>query len=481
MEQIKPDTIDGAEGDFGKAGLQYRTGEDPRHLQHKIVEPRETIPGSYLNMITSLVYALEAKDKYTSGHSRRVAAIAAAIAKELGLPKHRMDKIAITGLIHDIGKIGVRESVLNKPGKLTNDEYQHVISHCEIGERILHPIIKDEEILDMVRHHHEHYDGTGYPDGLSGRDIPLAFRASTVGEIYSQIESSLAMDNILSKNASILAMADAYDAMMSPRSYRAALSVEAAAEEVRKGTGSQFDPEVAAALLRITNSLTPLFQEAQNRTGKEAERLAKEKTKRETEEAKKDTEVEIQAKKEPERLAKEETKREAEEAKKDTEVEIQAKKEPERLAKEETKREAEEAKQAREVEIQAKKEPERLAKEETKREAEEAKQAREVEIETKKEATHDIGAKIYEGNVMLVVPPPVGFEQVSQFKEYLERVENLRILFFGASADEGFIIAVSVQQPMTLIRILNEMPMVEKAIKKSKKQIVLMLKDTAAH
>jgi len=423
MEQIKPDTIDGAEGDFGKAGLQYRTGEDPRHLQHKIVEPRETIPGSYLNMVTSLVYALEAKDKYTSGHSRRVAAIAAAIAKELGLPKHRMDKIAITGLIHDIGKIGVRESVLNKPGKLTNDEYQHVISHCEIGERILHPIIKDEEILDMVRHHHEHYDGTGYPDGLSGRDIPLAFRASTVGEIYSQIESSLAMDNILSKNASILAMADAYDAMMSPRSYRAALSVEAAAEEVRKGTGSQFDPEVAAALLRITNSLTPLFQEAQNRTGKEAERLAKEKTKRETEEAKKDTEVEIQAKKEPERLA----------------------------------------------------------KEETKREAEEAKQAREVEIETKKEATHDIGAKIYEGNVMLVVPPPVGFEQVSQFKEYLERVENLRILFFGASADEGFIIAVSVQQPMTLIRILNEMPMVEKAIKKSKKQIVLMLKDTAAH
>jgi putative nucleotidyltransferase with HDIG domain len=452
MEQIKPDTIDGAEGDFGKAGLQYRTGEDPRHLQHKIVEPRETIPGSYLNMVTSLVYALEAKDKYTSGHSRRVAAIAAAIAKELGLPKHRMDKIAITGLIHDIGKIGVRESVLNKPGKLTNDEYQHVISHCEIGERILHPIIKDEEILDMVRHHHEHYDGTGYPDGLSGRDIPLAFRASTVGEIYSQIESSLAMDNILSKNASILAMADAYDAMMSPRSYRAALSVEAAAEEVRKGAGSQFDPEVAAALLRITNSLTPLFQEAQNRTGKEAERLAKEKTKRETEEAKKDTEVEIQAKKEPERLAKEETKREAEEAK-----------------------------QAREVEIQAKKEPERLAKEETKREAEEAKQAREVEIETKKEATHDIGAKIYEGNVMLVVPPPVGFEQVSQFKEYLERVENLRILFFGASADEGFIIAVSVQQPMTLIRILNEMPMVEKAIKKSKKQIVLMLKDTAAH
>jgi putative two-component system response regulator len=112
----------------------------------KIVEARETIPGSYLNMITSMVYALEAKDQYTSGHSRRVAAIAAAIAKELGLPKHMVDKIAVTGLIHDIGKIGVRESVLYKEGKLTNDEYQHLISHCEIGERILNPIIKAQVI-----------------------------------------------------------------------------------------------------------------------------------------------------------------------------------------------------------------------------------------------------------------------------------------------------------------------------------------------
>jgi len=416
----------------------------------KIVVLGETIPGSYLNMITSMVYALEAKDQYTSGHSRRVAAIAAAIAQELGLPKHMIDKIAVTGLIHDIGKIGVRESVLYKPGKLTNDEYQHLISHCEIGERILHPIIKDEEILDMVRHHHEHYDGTGYPDGLSGKDMPLAVRVPTVGDIYSQIESGLAKEEILTKNASILAMADAYDAMMSPRSYRAVLSAEEAAKEVQKGAGSQFDPEVAAALLRITNSLAPLFQEERNRTGKEAERLAKERNKREAEEARK--------------------------AKK---IERQAKKEAERLAKERNKREAEEARKAKKVERQAKKEPERLAKEKTKIEAEEAKQAREVEIETKKEANHDLDAKIYEGNVKLVVLSPAGFGQVSEFKEYLDRVENLRILFVGASADEGSIIAVSVQKPMTLIRTLNEMPMVEKASKKSKKEIVLTLKNRA--
>ena len=436
MEQLKPDTIDGAGGDFGKAGLQCRTGEDPRHLRQKIVEPGETIPGSYLNTITSMVYALEAKDKYTSGHSRRVAAIAAAIAQELGLPKHRVDKIAITGLIHDIGKIGVRESVLNKPGKLTDDEYQHVISHCEIGERILHPVLNDEEILDMVRHHHEHYDGTGYPDGLSGREIPLAVRVSAVGDVYSQIESSLAMEKTLSKNASILAVADAYDAMMSPRSYRDALSVEEAVEEVRKGAGSQFDPEVAAALLRITNLLTSLFEEAQSRTGKEAERLAKEKAKKEAEEAKKAQEAEKKAKKEAERLAKEKAKGEVEE-----------------------------------TEEEAKKEAERLAKEKAKIEAEEAKETQEAEKKAKKEA-----GEIYEGAVYLALQSPQGFEP---FEENLKRIENLKILWTGGSA-EGILIGVSVQKPMALVHILNEIPVVEKASKKSEKEIVLTLKDTAS-
>jgi putative nucleotidyltransferase with HDIG domain len=445
----------------------------------RIVGLGKAIPESYLDMITSMVYALEAKDQYTSGHSRRVAAIAAAIAKELGLPEHMVDKIAVTGLIHDIGKIGVRESVLYKQGKLTDDEYQHLISHCEIGERILHPVIKDEEILDMVRHHHERYDGRGYPDGLSGKDIPLADRVSMIGDIYSQIESCLAKKEILSKNASILAVADAYDAMLSPRSYRAALSAEAAAKEVQEGAGSQFDPEVAAALLRITNSLAPLFQEERARTGKEAERLAKERNKREAEEAKKAGEDEKQAKKEAERLAKERNKREAEEAKRASKAEKEAKKEAERLAKERNKREAEEAKRASKVEIEARKEAEPLAEVKAIIEAREAERAGEVEQETKKEVEHDGGAKIYEGNVLLVVPPPVVFEQARQFKEHLERVENLRILFFGASADEGFIIAVSVQKPETLIRTINEMSMVEKAIKKSDKQIVLKLKDSA--
>jgi flagellar motor protein MotB len=273
-----------------------------------------------------------------------------------------------------------------------------------------------------------------------------------IGDIYGQIESCLAKKEMLSKNASILAMADAYDAMLSPRSYRAALSAEAAAKEVQEGAGSQFDPEVAAALLRITNSLAPLFREEQTITGKEAERLAKERNKREAEEAKRASKAEKQARKEAERLAKERNKREAEEAKKASKAEKQAKKEAEPLA-----------------EVKA-----IIA-------AREAERAGEVEIETKKEAEHDGGAKIYEGNVLLVVPPPVVFEQARQFKGHLEQVENLRILFFGASADEGFIIAVSVQEPETLIRIINEMSIVEEAVRKSEKQIVLKLKDSAVY
>jgi hypothetical protein len=285
-----------------------------------------------------------------------------------------------------------------------------LISHCEIGERILRPVIKDEEILDMVRHHHERYDGKGYPDGLSGKDMPLADRVSMISDICSQIESCLVKKEVLSKNASILAVADAYDAMMSPRSYRAALSAEATAREVRKGAGSQFDPEVAAAILRITDSLASLFQEEwASRASKEAERLAKERNKREAEEAKKASKAEKEAKKEAELL----------------------------------------------VEVKAK-------------------------IEAGK--TEQAGdPKIYDGNVLLVLPPPVVFEQARQFKEYLERVKDLRILFFGASADEGFIIAVSARNPEVLIHILNKMSMVEKAIRESKKQIVLTLKETAAY
>ena len=209
-----------------KRRLELENRDYQRHLERKIKEQAGKIRASLLNAITALVYALEAKDKYTSGHSQRVAKVSEAIARELGVPQQGIKKIRLAGLIHDIGKIGVRESVLNKPDKLTDKEFQHIKYHCELGERILAPIVEEKEILQVVRHHHERYDGSGYPDGLSGQQIPLGAR--------------------------ILAVADSYDAMVSERPYREAMNIEAVCTEIERYVGTQFDPEVVGAFLRIS-------------------------------------------------------------------------------------------------------------------------------------------------------------------------------------------------------------------------------------
>jgi len=208
-----------------KRRLELENRDYRQHLEQKVEEQAQKIRASFFSAITALAYALEAKDKYTSGHSQRVTEISVAIAKELGMPRNSIEKIRLAGLIHDIGKIGVKESVLNKPGKLTDEEYQHIKSHCDVGERILTPIVEDEEILKAVRHHHERYDGRGYPDGLSDEQIPLGAR--------------------------ILAVADTYDALTSERPYREAMSTETAFAEIERGKGTQFDPEVTNAFLRI--------------------------------------------------------------------------------------------------------------------------------------------------------------------------------------------------------------------------------------
>jgi len=202
-----------------KRRLELENRDYQQHLEQKVKEQSRKIRASFLNAITSLAYALEAKDKYTSGHSQRVAEISVATARGLGLPQDSINKIEL-----DIGKIGVRESVLHKLGKLSADEFQHIKYHCEVGGRILTPIVEDEEILKIVRHHHERYDGKGYPDGLFGEAIPLGAR--------------------------ILAVADSYDAMTSERPYRRAMSAETACAEIEHGKGTQFDPEVADVFLR---------------------------------------------------------------------------------------------------------------------------------------------------------------------------------------------------------------------------------------
>jgi putative nucleotidyltransferase with HDIG domain len=213
-----------------KRRLELENRDYRQHLEQKVEAQAKKIRALFLNAITALAYALEAKDIYTSGHSQRVAESAVAIAKEMGMPPDSISKIQLAGLVHDIGKIGVKESVLNKVGKLTDDEFEHIKAHCEIGEHILTPIVEDEEILKAVRHHHERYNGKGYPDGLSGEQIPLGAR--------------------------ILAVADAYDAMTSERPYRKAMSDETACTEIERGKGTQFDTEVADAFLRTKKSAT---------------------------------------------------------------------------------------------------------------------------------------------------------------------------------------------------------------------------------
>jgi putative nucleotidyltransferase with HDIG domain len=212
------------------------------NLEKKVEEQTEKIRDSFLNGIKALAFALEAKDKYTSGHSERVTEIAVEIAEELALPQDMIEKIRLAGLLHDVGKIGVRESVLNKPGELTKEEYENVKSHCKLGIRILTPVIEDNAILDMICHHHERYDGKGYPDGLRDKQISQGAKILAVADAY---------DNQLSLGARILAISDAYDAMTSDRPYRKAMSPEAALAQLEQGKGTQFDPETVDAFLKV--------------------------------------------------------------------------------------------------------------------------------------------------------------------------------------------------------------------------------------
>ncbi len=206
-----------------KRRLELENEEYRQHLEEKVSEQASRIRTSFLNGITSLAYALEAKDAYTSGHSKRVADISAAIARELNLSQDKIDKLELAGLLHDIGKIGISESILHKPSSLTKVEFEQIRRHPEIGEHILSPIVDSVEILESVRNHHERYDGKGYPDALEKEKIPLGAR--------------------------ILAVSDAYEAMTSDRPYRSKMSDEKACKEIRRNRGLQFAPEVADAFI----------------------------------------------------------------------------------------------------------------------------------------------------------------------------------------------------------------------------------------
>ncbi len=191
-------------------------------------ESLERIKRMNMSIIRSLVSTIDAKDRYTSGHSQRVADYAVRLAKKMGKSEEEQKVIYDAGLLHDVGKVRVPEEVINKPGKLTDEEFDQIKVHPVSGYHILGDVSEDERIGYGAKYHHERYDGKGYPNGLKGDDIPEVAR--------------------------IIAVADAYDAMASNRSYRKALPQDVVREEIVKGKGSQFDPKVAEHMLEIIDA-----------------------------------------------------------------------------------------------------------------------------------------------------------------------------------------------------------------------------------
>jgi response regulator RpfG family c-di-GMP phosphodiesterase len=177
-----------------------------------------------ISVVRVLVTAIEAKDEYTCGHSERVALYAKRLAQECGHDEEYCERLYLTGLLHDIGKIGVRDAVLRKPGPLTDDEFEEIKQHPDKGWQILHDLIPLHYVLDGVLFHHEQFDGRGYPDRLAGPEIPLHGR--------------------------LLAVCDAFDAMTSDRPYRTGMPQERAESILRAGAGRQWDPELIDAFFR---------------------------------------------------------------------------------------------------------------------------------------------------------------------------------------------------------------------------------------
>jgi HD-GYP domain-containing protein (c-di-GMP phosphodiesterase class II) len=189
----------------------------------------ENIKDLFLSVVHSLSAAIDAKDPYTCGHSARVARAARRIGQAMGLCEAEQDKLYLSGLLHDIGKIGIRDAVLLKPGRLDAEELAHIQEHPAIGYEILSGVRQLRPILAGVRNHHENYDGTGYPDGLAGDQIPLMAR--------------------------IIAVADSFDAMSSDRPYRRGMAAEQVERILREGTHKQWDQRVVEAFLTVHDGL----------------------------------------------------------------------------------------------------------------------------------------------------------------------------------------------------------------------------------
>jgi len=212
----------------------FRLQDMNRNLEEKVRERTKQLASkhhelrtAYVQTVGALAEAVDAKDAYTRGHSERVGVYASKIAREMGFTKEFIERVYIAGLLHDVGKIGIRDAVITKPDQLTAAEYDEMKQHPAIGAKILEPVDFLAEIAPCVRHHHEWYDGSsrGYPDRLRGDSIPLPSR--------------------------IILVADTVEAMTSDRPYRKAMPIDRVVSELDKYAGSQFDPTCVAAFLRL--------------------------------------------------------------------------------------------------------------------------------------------------------------------------------------------------------------------------------------
>ena len=199
-------------------------------MAHEIRTKTEKLARTYLQIVEALAASVDAKDTYTHGHSSRVAAYSREIAQRAGFSEEEQDSIFMMGILHDVGKIGIQDAIINKEGRLTDEEFAAIKTHPAMGAEILGHITDYPELAIGARWHHERYDGCGYPDGLAGDDIPEVAR--------------------------IIAVADSYDAMTSNRSYRNAMPQDVVRAEIARCSGSQFDPRFADIMLQMIDEDT---------------------------------------------------------------------------------------------------------------------------------------------------------------------------------------------------------------------------------
>jgi putative two-component system response regulator len=204
--------------------LELNIAEYQKEMEHTIDNQRKEIRNIFLGSIESLVNAMEAKDKYTAGHARRVTRFAITIGEKMGLPAGDMEDLRWGSLLHDIGKIAMDSSIQNKPDSLTEEEYRYMMSHAVVGACIVKPLA-NQKTIDIIMHHHDHFDRSAIDQTIAQEEIPLGAR--------------------------IVAVADSFDAMTSDRPYRGALPTKKALAEIRRCSGTQFDPSVVEVFLTL--------------------------------------------------------------------------------------------------------------------------------------------------------------------------------------------------------------------------------------